>query len=140
MSKFDNLFNKYINEETITFNTDTIGNALSKMTLPQKEKEGLAATMGAIADTQNVDPLHSKISKILDPDDKTDIMSLSDSEKTELLNRLKTKNVPVEDAENNQEKPNQNSAQQQQQKSPTSYGVSSKSNSSSTQGGNLQGI
>jgi len=139
MSKFDNVFKKYLGEETITFNTDTIGNALNKMSLPPKEKEGLASTMGAIADAENPDPLHAKVAKILDPEDKTDITSLNDSEKTELLDRLKTKNVPIKDANNpNQQNANQNAAQQQQQKSPTSYGVPS--NTSSTKGGNLQGF
>lgn len=139
MSKFDNIFKKYLKEDQVTFDPQKIGDALSKMSLPTNVKNGLADTMGAIADAENPDPLHAKVSKILDPNDKTDITSLNDSEKMELLDRLKNKNVPIKDAQNsNQQNPNQNAAQQQQQKSPTNYGVSN--NTSSTQGGKLQGI
>jgi hypothetical protein len=147
MSKFDNVFKKYLKEDQVTFDPTKIGDALSKMSLPANVKQGLSDTMGEIADAENTDPLHAKVSKILDPDDKTDITSLSDSEKTELLDRLKDKKVPIENAQNNnQQNPTQNAAQQQQQKSPTnassatSYGVSSNNNSSKTQGGNLQGV
>ena len=146
MSKFDNVFKKYLKEDQVTFDPTKIGDALSKMSLPANVKQGLSDTMGEIADAENTDPLHAKVSKILDPDDKTDITSLSDSEKTELLDRLKDKKVPIQNAQSNQQNPNQNAAQQQQQKSPTnassatSYGVSSNNNSSKTQGGNLQGV
>jgi hypothetical protein len=120
MNKFDNLLKKYLNEDTVTFNTDAIGDALSKMNLPPKEKQGLADTMGAIADAENPDKLHAKVSDILDPETDTDFSSLSDSEKLEVLNRLKTKDVPVKDAQDtNQQKQNQNTAQQQQKKTPS---------------------
>jgi hypothetical protein len=139
MSKFDNVFKKYLTEDQITFNPQKIGDALAKMNLPASEKKGLSDTMNAISNAQNPDTLHAKVADILDPNTKTDITSLNDSEKTELLDRLKDKKVPIADTQNNnQQKPNQNAAQQQQQKSPTSYGVSS--NTSSTQGGNLQGL
>ena len=146
MSKFDNVFKKYLKEDQVTFDPAKIGDALRDMSLPTNVKKGLADTMGAIADAENPDPLHAKVSDILDPNTKTDFTSLTDTEKTELLDRLKNKDVPIKDAQSNQQNPNQNAAQQQQQKSPTnasaatSYGVSSNKSSSTTQGGNLQGI
>jgi hypothetical protein len=125
MNKFDKVLKQYLNEDQQTFDPQKIGDALAKMNLPANEKKGLANTMGAIADAENPDPLHVKVADILDPNTKTDITSLNDSEKTELLNRLKNKNVPIKDAQdNNQQKPNQNSAQQQQQKTPTSNSTS----------------
>jgi hypothetical protein len=118
MNKFDNLLKKYISEETITFNTDAIGDALGKMNLPPKEKQGLSDTMSAIAKAQDPDKLHAKLTDIFDPETDTDFNSLSEAEKAQILDRMRDKDVPIKDKDD-VNKQNQSTAQQQQQKNPS---------------------
>lgn len=141
MNKFDSVLQEYATK--VTFNPQAIGDALNKMSIPPQEKAGLAATAGAIANAENPDKLHSKLSDILNPETKTDFSSLSPKEQEDAIKRMLEVGFPIanqtnNDVANDQNKKTPDIASSTSTKKATSYTSNPKS-TNLTQGGEIQG-
>lgn len=95
MKKFENIIEKFLTEADLQLTPNVISSTQKGLqTAPKNVKDALSSIAGAI-DPQNANPLHKKLSDILDPNTKTNFKDLNDQESKEAIEMLTKAGFPL---------------------------------------------
>lgn len=95
MNKFDNIIKNFLTEGDLSLTPSVINTAQKGLqSVPSNVKDALAS-ISNIIDPNNANPLHKKLSDILDPSTKTDISVLNDQESQEAIALLTKAGFPI---------------------------------------------
>jgi hypothetical protein len=137
MNKFDKVLKHYLNEDTVSVDTDQIKNAEKKMgNDPAMQK--LTPVLTAQLDALDTDKIHKGLNAVIDPNhpSKFNDEFTNDTDKEAALKHLADQGVPIGNVNNDQNKSTdqqQKPSDQQNQKNPT-QSISNSTNTSSSTG------
>ena len=95
MNKFESIIERFLTEGDLQLTPAVIANTQKGLkTAPSNVQDALKSIAGAI-DPQNANPLHKKLSDILDPSTKTSIKDLSDEESKQAIDILTKAGFPI---------------------------------------------
>ena len=95
MNKFDNIIENFLTEGDLQLTPNVITATQKGLkTAPSNVQDALKSIAGAL-DPQNANPLHKKLSDILDPTTKTNIKDLNDQEVKEASELLTKAGFPL---------------------------------------------